>query len=149
VQLNSVHQSGYKVEFSLIDKSNYLKGLLIIARKDNQLAESEKSILKRISEKLGFASDFYEETIKNLLFNVHISDDPILFSNKKIAESFVSDGLKLAFSDNRVHAAEMDWLKATAEVNSLDDKWFEKELENVREDSNRPLRSDLTLYSIF
>lgn len=136
------------MEFPLVDKSNYLKGLLIIARKDNQLAESEKNILKRISEKLGFASDFYEETIKNLLFNVHISDDPIRFSNKKIAESFVSDGLKLAFSDNRVHETEMDWLKATAAINSLDETWFKKEVENVKEDSNHPQKSDLTLYSI-
>jgi len=134
--------------FPLLDKSNYLKGLLIIARKDNQLAESEKNILKSIAEKLGFASDFYEETIKNLLVNEHINDEPIKFSNKKIASSFISDGIKLAFSDKKIHDAEISWLKATAVENSLDEEWFNKELENIKEETNLSLKSDLTLYSI-
>ena len=136
------------MEFPLLDKSNYLKGLLIIARKDNQLAESEKSILKSIAERLGFASDFYEETINNLLFNNHINDEPIKFSNEKIATSFISDGLKLAFSDKKIHGAEMDWLKATAIKNSLEENWFNKELEMIREESNLTIKSDLTLFSI-
>lgn len=110
------------MEFPLLDKSNYLKGLLIIARKDNQLAESEKNILKSMAEKLGFASDFYEETIKNLLVNEHISDEPIKFSNEKIASSFILDGLKLAYSDKNIHDAEIFWLKATAAINSLDEE---------------------------
>lgn len=136
------------MNFTLLDKSNYLKGLLIIARKDNQLAESEKNILKSIAEKLGFASDFYEETIKNLLVNTHINDEPIIFSNEKIASSFISDGLRLAFSDKKINEAEMEWLKATTLKNSLDQNWFEKELENVKAESNLSVKSDLSLYSI-
>lgn len=136
------------MKFTLLDKSNYLKGLLIIARKDNQLAESEKDILRRIAEKLGFASDFYEETIKNLLVNEHINDEPIKFSNKKIASSFISDGIKLAFSDKIIYDAEISWLKATAVENSLDEEWFNKEFENIKEETNLSLKSDLTLYSI-
>ena len=37
------------MEISIIDKSNYLKGLLITARKDNQLTETEKKILKDLT----------------------------------------------------------------------------------------------------
>jgi hypothetical protein len=136
------------LEFTLLDKSNYLKGLLIIARKDNQLAESEKNILKSTSEKLGFASDFYEETIKNLLLNEHIVEEPIKFSDKEIACSFISDGLKLAFSDKKIDGAEIDWLKRTAVQNSLEEGWFSKELEMIREESNKSINSELTLYSI-
>jgi len=136
------------LNFTLLDKSNYLKGLLIIARKDNQLAESEKNILKSIAEKLGFASDFYEETIKNLLVNTHINDEPIKFSNEKIASSFILDGLRLAFSDKKINEAEMEWLKATTLKNSIDQNWFEKELENVKAESNLSVKSDLSLYSI-
>jgi uncharacterized tellurite resistance protein B-like protein len=136
------------LNFKLLDKSNYLKGLLIIARKDKQLAESEKNILKSISEKLGFSSDFYEETIRNLLVNEHINDDPIKFSNKKIAASFISDGLKLAYSDKNIHDAEISWLKATAAENSLDEEWFNKELEKIQNETNLSLKSDLALYSI-
>ncbi len=131
-----------------IDKSNYLKGLLIIARKDNQLAESEKHILKNISDKLGFAKDFYDETIKNLLYNKHISDGPIKFSNKRIAESFISDGLMLAFSDKKIHDPEIDWLKATAKENTIDESWFNSQLEKFRTESHTSIESSLTLYSI-
>jgi len=136
------------LNFTLLDKSNYLKGLLIIARKDNQLAESEKNILKSKAKKLGFASDFYEETIKNLLVNTHINDEPIKFSNEKIASSFILDGLRLAFSDKKINEAEMEWLKATTLKNSIDQNWFEKELENVKAESNLSVKSDLSLYSI-
>lgn len=137
------------MNFTLLDKSNYLRGLLIIARKDNQLTNPEKSILKSISEKLGFASDFYEETIKNLLVNKHIAEEPIKFSDKEIAESFVSDGLKLAFSDKQIHGSEIEWLRETALINSLEQTWFEKEQLKFSRQSNLSVESDLKLYSIF
>lgn len=136
------------MELTLLDKSNYLKGLLIIARKDNQLAEPEKDILKSTSEKLGFASDFYEETIKNLLFNKHIAEEPIEFSNKQIARSFISDGLKLAFSDKKIHSAEIEWLKETALKNSIEQTWFENEQQKYLKESKLSANSDLKLYSI-
>lgn len=136
------------MEISIIDKSNYLKGLLITARKDNQLAESEKKIIKEISIKLGFASDFYEDTIKSLLNNKYIKDDPIKFSNKKIAESFVDDGLRLAYSDNKVSENELDWLRATAEENGISKKWFEEKLSLHKNSPGLLLNSDFALYSI-
>ena len=51
----------------LIDRSNYLKGLFITAKLDKELSQKEKDILKKISDKLGFASDFYDETIRSLI----------------------------------------------------------------------------------
>lgn len=136
------------LNFTQLDKSNYLKGLLIIARKDNQLAESEKQILKQIALKLGFAKDFYEETIKNLLYNEHIKDEPIKFTTKQIAESFISDGLKLAFSDKKIHGAELEWLKETASINSLDQTWFENEQQKVMSETVSAAKIDLKLHSI-
>ena len=50
-----------------LDRSNYLKGLLITARKDEQLTDSEKNMIRKLSERLGFSLDFFEETINNLL----------------------------------------------------------------------------------
>lgn len=136
------------MNFTQLDKSNYLKGLLIVARKDNQLAEQEKNILKSISEKLGFASDFYQEAIKNLLVNEHISEEPIKFSNSKIASSFISDGLNLAYSDHKIHQAEIDWLKKTAEANKLDDNWFHSELNKIGTETENSVKANLKLYSI-
>jgi hypothetical protein len=136
------------MEITVIDKSNYLKGLLITARKDNQLAESEKKIIKEISVKLGFASDFYEDIIKSLLNNKYIKDDPIIFSDKKIAESFIDDGLRLAFSDNKVSDNEINWLRATAKANGISKKWFEEKLRVHKSSPGHPLNSDFALYSI-
>src|SRR4030042_3147808 len=95
------------------DRSNYLKGLLIVAKKDNKLAETEKTILKDFALKLGFASDFYNETIINLLSNKYIDEGLIKFSDSVIAESFILDGLSLAFSDSQVNNNEIHWLKET------------------------------------
>ncbi len=136
------------MEIPIIDKSNYLKGLLITARKDNQLAESEKKIIKDISVRLGFASDFYEDVIKSLLSNKYITDEPIKFSDKKIAESFIDDGLRLAFSDNKISDNEINWLRATAEANGIEKKWFEEKMSIHKSSPGLLMNSDFALYSI-
>ena len=120
------------MEISNLDKSNYLKGLLIVAKKDNQLAEQEKKIIRHCADKLGFARDFYENTLKDLLENKYISEEPIIFSDKKIAESFITEGLNLAHSDNSIDGAEIDWLRSVAIKNNLGEKWFEEKIENFK-----------------
>ncbi len=132
----------------VIDKSNYLKGLLITARKDKQLTEPEKKIIKSIAEKLGFANDFYEETIQNLLANKYIVEEPIKFSDKKIAESFVIDGLKLVYSDNQADQGEIEWLKKTAIENSINEKWFEDKVHSCKANSGNLIAIDSALLSI-
>jgi hypothetical protein len=120
------------MEISILDKSNYLRGLLIVAKKDNQLAEQEKKIIRHCAEKLGFARDFYEDTLKDLLANTYISEEPIIFSDKNIAESFITEGLNLAHSDNSIVGAEIDYLKSVAIINNLGEKWFEEKMKNLR-----------------
>jgi hypothetical protein len=44
---------------------------------------------------------------------------------------FIKDGLTLAFSDKEVPAFEAEWLRATAEKNELDMKWFVQEWNNA------------------
>jgi len=108
------------------DKSGYLKGLLILAKKDDVLAESEEKIIKQIANRLGFSKDFYEYTIENLFSNAYLSEEPIKFSDDELARSFILDGLKLAQSDNKLDKREIDWLKLTAKKNNVDMKWFEE-----------------------
>lgn len=134
--------------FTLLDKSNYLKGLLIIARKDNQLLDSEKEILKQISDKLGFASTFFEEAVQNLLINEHITEEPIKFSDKEIARSFISDGLKLALSGKKIHEPELEWLKTVCIENDIDLTWFDKQLEHYKDSVSISVENNLSLYSI-
>lgn len=131
-----------------IDRSNYLKGLLITARKDNQLNEEEISIIKRLSKSLGFSSDFFEETISHLLENKYITDEPIKFSDQKIAKSFLEDGLALALSDRVITKSEIGWLRQTAKINNIENEWFNKKLEELQSRNNRVSMPDFALLSI-
>ena len=119
------------MEISIRDKSNYLRGLLITAKKDNQLAEQEKNMIRHCAQTLGFARDFYEDSLKNLLENKYISEEPILFVEKEIAESFIVDGLKMALSDDSIGSKEIEWLKSVAIKNNIDERWFSEKVKNL------------------
>jgi tellurite resistance protein len=136
------------LEIPQLDRSNYLKGLLITARKDNQLAESEIVIIKKLAAKLGFSSDFFEETISHLLENKYITEEPIKFSNQEIAKSFMEDGLKLALSDGAINEDEINWLKETAKENSISQDWINKKLTELENKKNLIGKIDFALFSI-
>ena len=136
------------MDIPIKDKSNYLRGLLIIAKKDKQLTEPEKRIIRELAEKLGFASDFYEETLRSLLANKYIKEEPIIFSNKKIAMSFIEDGLKLASSGESFSSAELEWLRETAKLNSIEEEWFEDKMQSIKSLPTKSLNTDFALYSI-
>jgi tellurite resistance protein len=131
-----------------LDRSNYLKGLLITARKDEHLTDSEKNMIRKLSERLGFSSDFFEETINSLLENKYIKDDPIVFSEQNIAKSFIEDGLRLSLIDETVSSVELDWLKQTASANSIDEKWVDDRLKEFKTKPHLLGRMDFALYSL-
>ncbi len=132
----------------IIDRSNYLKGLFITAKLDKELTEKEKDILKKISDKLGFATDFFHETVRSLLTNKYIIEEPIIFSNLEIAQSFIKDAVKLACVNGVVTNAEIDWLKKTADINKINSNFVEKEFKSFRDTPRSLIGSDLALYSI-
>jgi len=131
-----------------IDRSNYLKGLLITAKVDKQLTDPEKKIIKHFSDKLGFSSDFYEEIISNLLANEYIKEDPIVFSNTEIARSFIEDGLNLALADDKLDAMELKWLTATAKANSIDERWVKQKLNELKSSPRLFGSTEFALFSI-
>lgn len=131
-----------------LDRSSYLKGLLITARKDNQLTESEISIIKKFATRLGFSSDFFNETISNLLENKFITEEPIKFSRQDIAKSFIEDGLKLALSDNVIGKDELSWLNETAKTNGIDDQWVYKKMKEIQSKPNLISKMDFALFSL-
>jgi uncharacterized tellurite resistance protein B-like protein len=132
----------------IIDRSNYLKGLFITAKLDKELTEKEKDILKKISDKLGFATDFFHETVRSLLINKYIIEEPIVFSNLEIAQSFIKDAVKLACVNGVITNAEIDWLKKTADINKINSNFVEKEFKSFRDTPRSLIGSDLALYSI-
>lgn len=136
------------MEIPQIDRSSYLKGLLITARKDNQLNETEISIIKRLAMRLGFSSDFFEETIANLLENKYITEEPIKFSKPDIAKTFVEDGLRLALADNRVTDNEINWLKETTKANGIKEEWFNKLFKELQSKPHMIGKIEFALFSL-
>lgn len=115
---------------TIIDKSNYLKGLLILARKNKKLVENEKKIIREAAKRMGFSKDFYEETLRNLLNNKYILEVPIKFSDQEVAKMFISEGIELALSDNEICENEMNWLRLIAKENSIPNEWMNQALSN-------------------
>ena len=130
------------------DRSSYLKGLLIIAKKDNVLAKAEESIIRQLAKRLGFPASFYEETLQSLLSNDYLSEDPLKFSDEKLSHTFIIDGLILAYSDNVFDEREIDWLRQTAELNNINTQWFGDKAKEVQRNSIAGVKTEFALYSI-
>jgi hypothetical protein len=126
------------MEISILDGSNYFKGLLLLIRKDRKLADSEINLMKRIGKKLGFEREFCENAIHEILDNIHIKDETPEFSSKDLAKKFLKDGLALALSDVEVHPSEDEWLRLTAEKNGIDEEWFKDEFAKAQKRHHLP-----------
>lgn len=111
------------MELSLIDRSNYFKGILILIKKDKKLNNEERNMFKSLGKALGFGEEFCEEVMEDLFENEYLIEDPPCFEKKEIAELFFKDGLKLALSDGDIHLYELNWLNLVAEKNELDKEW--------------------------
>ncbi len=108
----------------MMDRSTYFKGLLLLIKRDNIVTSEEKLLMIKIGKTLGFEKIFIESSINNLLDNVFLTDDVPIFSNKLFAESFILDGLKVAFSDNEFSAEELEHLTDIATKNGIDREWL-------------------------
>lgn len=125
------------MNISILDGSNYFKGLLLLIRKDYKITDSEIEVMKRVGKTLGFEKEFYTNAIRDVLENEYIVDTPPEFSSKELAVKFIKDGLSLSFSDNELHSSEEAWLISTAEKNGLDANWFYQERENITNKKER------------
>jgi len=131
------------MRITVIDASNYLRGLLLLIRIDRKITQSEIDLMRRIGKALGFEKKFCENAISEILENTYIVDEPPLFSQKELAMKFVKDGLSLALSDNEVHPREEAWLRSTAEKNGLDIDFFSQERENARNRKEYPVHLEV------
>jgi hypothetical protein len=110
-----------RMNITLLDRSNYFRGLLLLLRKDQKIATSEIDMMKRVGKSLGFDAEFCDNAIREVLSNIHIKDMPPMFSSKGIAMKFIKDGFFVALADNEVHPSEEQWLRAVAERNEVDE----------------------------
>jgi hypothetical protein len=107
-------------QISVLDGSNYFKGLLLLLRKDEKLSTAEVELVLKVGLSLGFEKEFCENAVHEILENEHIVDTPPRFSSPDLAVRFLKDGLRIATSDNELHPAELQWLWTTAEANGID-----------------------------
>jgi len=116
---------------NLMDRSNYFKGLLILSKVDDDIAFQEKEILKIVGEKLGFNKEFCDTTINDIIENEHIQNEPLKFSNQQIANMFLRDGIKLAFSDSNLDEKEYEWILECAKANNISESRINELVTNV------------------
>jgi hypothetical protein len=112
-----------------LDRSNYVKGLLLLIVKDKKITDDERDFLHNIAEALSFDKKFIEGAINELFENKFLGDEPPLFSQKQYAEAFLRDAIQLALIDNDLSNAEFDWLQSIAASNNLSDAWLNNEIE--------------------
>jgi len=112
------------MKLSLLEKSIYFKGLLLLLKKDNLISAEERAMMMSVCGTMGFDKTFCKQAIDTLLENEYILDEPPVFSSSEIAMVFISDGFKLACSDKDLDPKEVDYLRETAIKNGLDLDWF-------------------------
>lgn len=123
------------MNLTFLDKSSYLKGLLILIGKDKIIAKRERTLLTEVSDILGFDPEFCKDAINDLLENEYIIEEPPLFSDKEIAKAFIKDGIRIAFADKELHLYELNWLKSVSDRNKIEAGWGMKEFENYKSSS--------------
>lgn len=119
------------MKMDVIDKSSYLKGLLVLISKDNKVSSFESDLVMKVGKTLGFDKEFTEEALETLLENQYISQEPPKFSSQDFALSFLRDGIKLTVSDLNMCKKEVEFLKATAKINNISEDWLMSELNNA------------------
>lgn len=113
-----------------MDRSHYFKGLLILSKIDEDVTHHEKEILKKAGESLGFNKEFCDKTINDVIRNKHIKNEPLKFSNTQIANMFLRDAIKLAYSDYNLDDSEYHWILKCARINGVSEVRIKQQLEN-------------------
>jgi hypothetical protein len=134
---------------SLLDKSNYYKGLLVLMRRDRIIDAREKELMLQLGEILDFDRRFCEAAIENLLTNAHITREPIIFSDEHVKKCFFHDALRLALVDNCLHPMELRWLRTMARANNQSKQWLDaiiREFEEKKESQDQSAPFEIQQY---
>ncbi|MER3522669.1 MAG: hypothetical protein C4326_01025 [Ignavibacteria bacterium] len=123
---------------TLMDRSNYYRGLLLLVRKDRKITEREAALMMHIGATLGFQREFCETALREALDNAHIDPLPPQFSSPELAKKFIKDGLTITGGGQAMHVAEDAWLHAIALANGLESSWYEGIKHSVRQHANEP-----------
>lgn len=107
------------MEITYKDRSEFLRGYLILIRKDKIINEQERTMSLIIRKHFGFAEDFCIESLANLLENEFISEEPPIFSNKIIADYFVRESYRITGQIRPLEEDVIKWFVKTAQANNI------------------------------
>jgi hypothetical protein len=110
---------------SATDRGKYYRGLLVLVRRDRIVHRRERDMMLRLGRLLDFDESFCKAALDDLLSNRLITDKPVVFSERDVAECFLVDAVALAGCDGDVHPHELAWLRSIARANGLDGEWLE------------------------
>jgi hypothetical protein len=113
-----------KMRICLSDRSIYLKGFMLLIKKDREIHDAEKTVVMHLGANLGFDKKFCENTIRDIMSNQHIGDGPLTFSDPGVARCFIRDGIRLSLVDSQADEREIAWLRKVARVNGLGERFF-------------------------
>jgi hypothetical protein len=130
---------------SQLDRSNYYKGLLVLSGSDRIIDPRERELMLQLGRLLDFDRRFCEAAIDDLLDNKYITDEPVTFSTREIAECFLLDAIRFALVDDQLHSQEMAWLKAVARANGFTNEWLDAEVQSCEKKSLVDLPSTLAI----
>ena len=120
------------MKLDVLDRSNYLKGLLVLISKDKKISENESNFIMSVGKLLGFDKEFCQEAIETLLENEYISQEPPVFSSREFARSFIEDGISVAITDNNFDGLEISYLESIADKNQVDEDWLSHQLKTAK-----------------
>ena len=109
----------------LIDKSNYFRGLLLLASRDNKISVREQGSIRKIARILNYEREFVENALSGLLENQYISKEPPEFANKEFAKAFIKDGIKMVFVNWSANFEEIQWLKQVSQTYIKKQQWIQ------------------------
>lgn len=114
--------------FSLRERSEFFRGLLLIMAADGELHAAEQELIRQVVAPLDFSPEFVTESIQTVLKNKHISKVPPRFATQANAQFFLRTALDIAFADRVLDESEEKWLRATADLNGIPAEWLEERI---------------------
>lgn len=133
---------------SLLDRSLYFKGLLILIRQDRAIREPEKKLMLRIGAIMGFEKKFCRNNISEIMNNKNIDDSAPVFSLSEIARFFIHDGLIISAVDKDIHENELAWLKKVAAANGIEQSYVDDYLKKCAAQTAGGLEKNLKIKEI-
>jgi len=107
------------MDITLKDRGEFLRGFLVLVKKNKDISEFDKNMILVVGKYFGFAEDFCKEAIKNLMENEYLSEEPPTFSNPYIAEYFLVETYRILKQLHPLEHNEEHWFVATAERNKI------------------------------